>query len=161
MDLFDKCMEVIFKHEGGYVNDPDDWGGETRYGIAKRYFPDEDIKALTKERARQLYFADYWLPMNLTRICNELSILHIFDFGVNAGKSRSIKTAQRLCMVKEDGILGPMTTHAINNYDGHFSKDFAHARRVYYEYIATKRNNIKFLKGWLNRVDSTHFEIKT
>lgn len=157
MDLFDKCMEVVFTHEGGYVWDKDDWGGETKYGIAKRYYPDEDIKHLTKERARQLYFQDYWAPMNLTGICNELVILHIFDFGVNAGKKRSIKTAQRLCGITEDGIIGEITTKAINNYYGHFSKDFAHARRVSYEYIANKRNNIKFLKGWLNRVNSTHF----
>ena len=157
MDLFDKCMEVVFKHEGGYVNDPDDWGGETRYGIAKRYFPNEDIKKLTKERARQLYFQAYWTPMNLSGICNELSILHIFDFGINAGKRRSIRTAQRLCGVKADGIIGNITIMAINNYEGYFSKDFAHARRVYYEYIATKRNNQKFLRGWLNRVDSTKF----
>ena len=47
MNLFDKCMLIIFKHEGGYVNDPDDWGGETKYGIAKRFFPNEDIKNLT------------------------------------------------------------------------------------------------------------------
>jgi len=158
MDIFNKCMLIVFKHEGGYVNDIDDWGGETNYGIAKRYFPKEDIKNLTKEHAKQLYFQSFWTPMNLIGICNELSVLHIFDFGINAGKRRSIRTAQRLCSVKADGILGSISTTAINNYDGNFPKDFAHARRVYYEYISTKRNNKKFLKGWLNRVDSTNFK---
>jgi len=59
MELFDKCMVVIFAHEGGYVNDPDDLGGEINYGICKRYFPDEDIKNLTKERAKELYYEHY------------------------------------------------------------------------------------------------------
>ena len=157
MDIFNKCMEVVFKHEGGYVNDPDDYGQETNFGVAKRFFPNEDIKNLTKERAKEIYLYYYWLPMNLEGICNELSVLHIFDFGINAGKRRSIRTAQRLCDVKADGIVGAITIKAINNYKGHFAKDFAHARRVYYEYIATKRNNQKFLRGWLNRVDSTYF----
>ena len=155
--LFERCMIIIFKHEGGYVNDPDDWGGETKYGIAKRYFPDEDIKSLTKERAKDLYMARFWGPMKLLGIESYSVVLEIFDFGINAGRKRAIKTAQQLAGVGRDGILGPISNAAINNYKGDFVKDYKHARRVYYEYIATKRNNIKFLKGWLNRVDSTHF----
>ena len=150
-------MPVIFKHEGGYVNDPDDWGGETKYGIAKRFFKNEDIKNLTKDRAKQLYFRYYWLPMSLENICNESVVLEIFDFGINAGKRRAIRTAQQLSGALADGFCGDKTRKAINNYDGDFLKDYKHARRVYYEYIATKRNNIKFLKGWLNRVDGCHF----
>lgn len=157
ISLFAKCIGVVLKHEGGYVNDPDDWGGETKYGIAKRFFPDEDIKNLTIERAKHLYFRYYWIPMNLEGICREASALEIFDFGVNAGKRRAIRTAQRICGVTPDGHVGPVTTNAINNYDGDFVQDYKHSRRVYYEYIATKRNNHKFLNGWLNRVDSTHF----
>ena len=48
---FDEIIEVVLKHEGGYVNDPDDPGGETKYGISKKAYPDEDIKELTIERA--------------------------------------------------------------------------------------------------------------
>jgi len=161
-------MSVILKHEGGFQNDPDDYGNwvggykvgtlvGTKYGIAARFFPDEDIPNLTIDRAKQLYFRYYWLPMNLDGICRDASALEIFDFGVNAGKHRAIRTAQQLCGVNQDGVVGPVTTNAINNYNGDFVKDYKHARRVYYEYISTKRDNAKFLRGWLNRVESTHF----
>ncbi|MBI5843910.1 MAG: hypothetical protein HZB23_04475 [Deltaproteobacteria bacterium] len=46
-------------HEGGYVNDPADPGGETRFGISRRAYPNEDIKALTRERAAEIYYRDY------------------------------------------------------------------------------------------------------
>ena len=41
---FDEIIEVVLHHEGGYVNDPKDPGGETNFGIAKRSHPDVDIK---------------------------------------------------------------------------------------------------------------------
>ena len=46
---FNDIIEVVLHHEGGYVNDPKDPGGETNFGIAKRSHPDVDIKNLTKE----------------------------------------------------------------------------------------------------------------
>ena len=158
MKLFNKCIEIVLKHEGGYVNDPDDWGGETNYGIAKRYFPNEDIKNLTIERAKELYYQHYWLPMNLEGIQNESAVLEIFDFGVNAGRGRAIKKAQELAGVLADGICGTVTTNAINSYKGDFVEDYKEKRRKYYRYIAGKRNNVKFLRGWLNRVEKCKFE---
>ena len=158
MKLFNKCIEIVLKHEGGYVNDPDDWGGETNYGIAKRYFPNEDIKNLTIERAKELYYQYYWLPMNLEGIQNESAVLEIFDFGVNAGRGRAIKKAQELAGVLADGICGPVTTNAINSYKGDFVEDYKEKRRKYYRHIAGKRNNVKFLRGWLNRVEKCKFE---
>ena len=51
---FDEIIEIVLEHEGGYVNDPKDLGGETKYGITKRFYPDVDIKNLTKEEAEAL-----------------------------------------------------------------------------------------------------------
>ena len=48
-------IEKVLKHEGGYVNDPTDLGGETNFGITKRFYPDVDIKNLTKEQAVEIY----------------------------------------------------------------------------------------------------------
>ena len=50
---FDEIIEIVLEHEGGYVNDPDDAGGETKYGIAKRWYPDVDIKILPKNKLRK------------------------------------------------------------------------------------------------------------
>ena len=49
---FDEIIDHVLEHEGGYVNDPKDLGGETKYGITKRFYPDVDIKNLTKEDAK-------------------------------------------------------------------------------------------------------------
>jgi lysozyme family protein len=167
-ELFKKCIEVVLRHEGGYQNNPNDignWVGGyktgklvgTKYGVAARYFPDIDIKNLTIDGAKEIYYKFYWTPMNLDGICRDASALEVFDFGVNAGKGRAIRTAQRLCGVKDDGVIGSQTTNAINNYNGDFVKDYKDARRDYYKYIATKRDNHVFLRGWLSRVDKTHF----
>jgi len=158
MELFDKCMVVIFAHEGGYVDDSDDLGGETNYGICKRYFPDEDIKNLTKERAKELYFGHYWQPMKLWHIWTKYdAVLQIFDMGVNAGRERAIRMAQKIVMTQQDGIMGPITGKAIDQYRG-FIEKYKDARRTYYRELAEKRpRNKKFLNGWLKRVESTHF----
>ena len=51
---FDEIIEVTLHHEGGYVHDPKDLGGETNYGIAKRFYPDVDIKNLTESEAKDI-----------------------------------------------------------------------------------------------------------
>ena len=57
---FDEIIEITLEHEGGYVHDPKDLGGETNFGIAGRFYPDVDIKNLTKEGAKDIYKKDYW-----------------------------------------------------------------------------------------------------
>ncbi|KWT77357.1 glycosyl hydrolase 108 family protein [Candidatus Magnetominusculus xianensis] len=54
------AVRFVLDAEGGYVNDPDDPGGETKYGISKRAYPSLDIKSLTIEDAKRLYRRDYW-----------------------------------------------------------------------------------------------------
>lgn len=168
-ELFNKCIEIILKNEGGFQNNPNDsgnWVGGfkigklvgTKYGIAAKFFPDEDIKNLTIKRAKEIYYQKYWLKMNLEGIKSHEAVLQIFDFGVNSGTRRSIKKAQQITLVKTDGYVGKQTIEAINNYEGDFVKDFKHTRRVYYENLADrKKNNKGFLGGWLKRVDHTHF----
>jgi len=56
---FEQIINDVLEHEGGYVNDPLDKGGETNFGIAKRWYPDLDIKALTKNDAVNIYYNDY------------------------------------------------------------------------------------------------------
>ena len=82
---FDKIIEKVLEHEGGYVNDPDDLGGETNYGITKRFFPDVDIKNLTKEQAKKIYHQDYWRPAKCDEVPNHLKHIY-FDMCVNFGE---------------------------------------------------------------------------
>lgn len=155
MNIFLKCLDVVLKHEGGYVNDPVDPGGETNMGICKKYFPDEDIKNMTRIRAQEIYFNHYWKPMRLEGIKDPEVVLQIFDHGVNAGTTRSIKMAQAIVRVTRDGICGPKTTAAINNKDG-FLDLFVKARiRYYFNLVKRKPVLGRFLIGWVNRVATT------
>ncbi len=169
--MFEKCIKVVLKSEGGYVNHPKDPGGETKYGIAKRFFPNEDIKNLTIARARELYKKHYWDPMNLEGMNDESLVLHIFDFGVNAGRRRSIRMIQGIVgAVPIDGISGPITKGRINSFtpiekvlDGRnqtFSALdlFKEGRMNYYKDLANRKPELSvFLKGWLNRIEHTKF----
>lgn len=157
-DIFKKCMPVILRNEGGYVNHPNDPGGETNFGIAKKFYPNEDIKNMTIPRATYLYYRDYWLPMNLKGFKNEGLVLQVFDFGINAGIRRSIKLLQRLVGVIDDGFVGPITTKIINDQDSDIVKKFKNRRRIYYMNLAAQKPKLEvFLRGWLRRVDQTKF----
>jgi len=157
-DIFKKCMPVILRNEGGYINHPNDPGGETNFGIAKKFYPNEDIKNMTIPRATYLYYRDYWLPMNLKGFKNEELVLQVFDFGINAGIRRSIKLLQRLVGVIDDGFVGPITTKIINDQDSDIVKKFKNRRRIYYMNLAAQKPKLEvFLRGWLRRVDNTKF----
>ena len=65
---FDQCFDKLIAHEGGYVNDARDPGGETKYGISKRAYPQVDIKALTLDAAKEIYKRDYWDAMGIDQL---------------------------------------------------------------------------------------------
>lgn len=139
---FDLFMIVVFRHEGGYVNDPDDLGGETKFGITKRRYPNLDIKNLTKEKAKELYYKDFYVPMEIEKIKNPLLALHHFDMGINAGIGNAKKILAAATSLSEKTGKNMVTCY----------KDL---RIEYYKKVATYRNNQKFLIGWINRVNST------
>ena len=56
---FNEIIEKVLEHEGGYVNDKDDLGGETKYGITKRFYPNLDIKNLSREQAKEIYKKEF------------------------------------------------------------------------------------------------------
>jgi len=115
MDKFKIAYKMTLGHEGGYVNDPDDRGGETYKGIARKFHPDwlgwqiidklkesfgiyEINKTLGNSLGLQaavedFYYKKFWLPANLDEfppvIANE-----IFDTGVNQGLGTAVKYLQ-------------------------------------------------------------------
>ena len=90
MNEFDKALKFVLKWEGGYSNDPNDPGGETKYGISKRSYPHEDIKNMTLERAKKIYYENYWLKVGCDKLPFPLNIV-VFDTAVNMGRSRAGK----------------------------------------------------------------------
>ena len=153
MKTFDEIIEKVLEHEGGYVNDPKDLGGETKYGITKRFYPDIDIKNLTIEQATDIYKSDYWdknkvesLPQNLWHI--------YFDMCVNMGKRTAVKVLQRAAVnkgrdIEVDGGLGPMTIGALKGVE----LDRVRAFRVkyYVDLITARPEQEKFYLGWFRR----------
>jgi lysozyme family protein len=158
MRTFEDYIKVILKHEGGYVNNPSDPGGETNYGISKRAYPNLDINNLTIEQASEIYYNDYWLKMNLDLLSNDLLKLHLFDMGVNTGIKTSVILLQKILQIVQDGIIGPNTASISNQFGGNLVQSYIEARENYYKYIVQIYPNEEiFLKGWINRILSTNF----
>lgn len=108
MTLRDDCISLILKHEGGYINDPRDPGGETKYGISKRAYPGLDIAALTEQQARDIYARDYWAACKCQELPPALALC-VFDAAVNQGPVYARRTLQQALNVKVDGKIGPTT----------------------------------------------------
>ena len=111
---FSEAIAIVLKHEGGYVNDPDDPGGETNYGISNRSYPKYDIKNLTEEDAKDIYKQHYWDVSKVEKLKDELR-LDYFDMCVNMGQRTAVKCLQKATnnapgkMIAVDGRIGPNT----------------------------------------------------
>ena len=152
---FDKIIKVVLKHEGGYVNDPDDPGGETNFGIAKRSHPDVDIVNLTKEGAKEIYKKVYWDKNKVDDLPDDLK--HIFfDMCVNMGRGTAVKVLQRTINNKGgnlvvDGGFGPGTSFALAKYTPELARVRCYRLKHYYDLVNKKPEQEKFLFGWFRR----------
>jgi lysozyme family protein len=152
-----KSFELMLKSEGGYVNNPADPGGMTNLGVTKatwenwvgRESDEAEMRGLTPEKVEPLYKKKYFdavrgdeLPMGLDYL--------MFDFAVNAGSGRAIKTLQTAVGVTPDGGFGPMTMAAVQAVDPvELIERFSQAKEDFYRSLNTFAT---FGKGWLNRV---------
>ena len=150
---FNDVIDKVLKHEGGYVNDPNDLGGETKYGISKRAYPDVDIKDLTKDDAKAIYKRDYWDKNKVGSMPEQLRYLY-FDMCINMGPRNAGKILQRAANnkgknIEVDGGLGPATISALTGVE----LDRVRAFRVkyYVDLINAKPEQEKFYLGWFRR----------
>lgn len=155
---YETAFKEIIGHEGGYTDDPEDDGnwtggaqgvGElkgTKYGISAAAYPQLNIKALTLDDAKVIYFQDYWKRVR----CDELPpavAFTMFDCAVNQGILRAIRCMQRALGVKDDGVFGPQTlakAKAHKNKPDLIAKFMA--ERIL-EYVQAKRWP-RFKGGW-------------
>ena len=157
---YQKCLETILHHEGGYVNHPKDPGGETNLGVTKRVYEEhggtKDMKELTVEDVAPIYKKGYWDKMKGDDLPSGLDLC-VFDFGVNAGPGRAAKFLQKMIGTTVDGGIGPMTLAKVNEYVDSNGleesiKQYQSARQEYYENLSTFNT---FGKGWTRRVGET------
>ena len=152
--MFRKAIERIIRDEGGYVNDSTDLGGETKYGISKRSFPDLDIKNLTVEEAINIYERLYWIPSKAEKLPKEIQEVY-FELVVNAGQGNAVKILQRACNSKlkpkleVDGKIGAMTIGQAQKLS---RKRFIAYQTLYYaDIVFRKPEQERFWFGWFNR----------
>lgn len=158
---FGPAFDFLLPHEGGYVCDPEDLGGETRYGISKRSYPDVNLQCLTPAGAAAIYERDWWNRYPFAELCDQTVANKVFDMAVNMGTKEAFTLFQRaVCdcgeMVLCDGELGPVTLAAANRLDGVLLVEAIRreAAQFYLNLAAHKPSNAKFLKGWLVRANA-------
>ena len=156
---FEDAIKIVLKHEGGYVDDPVDPGGETKYGISKKAYPFLNIKELTKKEASDIYFKDYWLKAKVSKIPEKLRMIY-FDMVVNMGRSRAVKVLQQAITSKGvktdvDGGIGPKTIG--NAIKSKLEENRLRSYRVkYYADLVQRKPKLeKYWYGWDRRAIST------
>jgi len=147
-----QAIARILEEEKGYVNRKNDRGGETKFGITKRWYPHVDIKNLTPAAAADIYYADYWC-FNKCHCLPEMLTLTFFDCCVNQGGDFARKTLQRLLKVKADGIIGDKTIAAAHaQCDMIFVTSFTRLRcQAYCNLAQADSSQVTNIEGWIDR----------
>lgn len=169
MAEFGKIIGFVRQHEGGYVNDPNDAGGETYCGISRKHNPTWKgwvavdarkplrYNAVIKDAALETLINDhyqsaYWQAIGGNEIKSQAVANMVFDWQVNSGDA-STKALQRIVGVYPDGIVGPRTIAAVNAMpaDLLLVKLRQYRTDFYKELARRKPTNQRYLKGWLDR----------
>ena len=158
---FDEAFKRLIGHEGGYSTDrrdPGNWTGGrvgvgtlkgTKFGLAANTYPNLDIKNLTLAQAKSIYKKDWWDKLGADGMHSAI-VFQLWDFAINAGKSRAIKELQQAVGVPADGIIGPQTLAAVNAHDlNDVILSLTAERLKFYTSLSTFKT---YGKGWTNRV---------
>jgi lysozyme family protein len=160
---FRDCLELVLKHEGGYVDHPKDPGGRTNLGVTQRVWEEwighpateKDMRELTPAIVAPMYEMRYWRTSYCEKLPRGLDLL-VFSMAVNAGSGRSVKLLQDAIGVVADGVIGPNTMAKINEANVEVLIDkFSEARTSFYKGLKTFP---VFGKGWLSRTESERLE---
>lgn len=158
---FEIAFQRLIGHEGGYSNDrndPGNWtGGKvgvgflkgTKFGLAANTYPKLDIKNITVVEAKEIYKRDWWDKLGADQL-HPAIVYQLWDFAINAGKSRAVKELQQVAGVPDDGIIGPKTISAVKIMEvNDVLLKLAAERLKFYTSLSTWD---RYGKGWTNRV---------
>jgi lysozyme family protein len=161
---FDKCLELMLKHEGGFVNHPQDPGGMTNLGVTARVceewlgrpVSEKEMRALTPTMVKPLYKRKYWDAVRADDLVSGVDYA-VFDVAVNSGPGRAIKFLQSCVGVTADGGFGPRTLAAVKVAEQDPARliELYCAKRL--EFLQSLRTFPTFGRGWSRRVE----EVKT
>lgn len=169
---FATALKTVLVYEGGFSNHPKDPGGATNYGITQRVYnsyrtgkgqPTRSVKNITKDEVSEIYKDQYWDAIRGDRLPAGID-LAVFDFAVNSGTSRAIKSVQKILnpknfsqltgeMVKQDGAIGEVTLAAASlaaeTDEVKFIRLYCEER---YRFVKSLRTFSTFGKGWTRRI---------
>lgn len=173
-----KNKTLIF--EGGYANDLQDRGGETIFGISRRFsepkYPDfwESFDKIKKSYlpdkkklegacwdnasiynfVAKFYREEFWNLIRGDEIIYQSVANSIFDFAVNSGVWKAVTSVQGILRLSKDGVFGAKTLNAVNNKGEGFNHEICAERARFLRKVAEKPGQAKFLVGWLRRVEA-------
>jgi lysozyme family protein len=153
---FTNSLAMLLHHEGGYVNHPEDPGGETNLGVTKRVYDEwggeKNMKDLTPDDVAPIYKENYWNRLKCDDLPSGLDFC-AFDWGVNSGTGRAAKALQKVVGATQDGAIGPKTLALINAQNPKYMiEEFGKIRQEFYENLSTFKT---FGKGWTRRNEET------
>jgi len=155
-------FRTLIGFEGEYSTQPADRGGETKYGISKKSYPNRDIANLTLEDAKAIYYVDFWHALRLDEVEDDQVAFEIFDTAVNCGTRTAARIAQKALKflgsrLEVDGIMGTRTISAINTWIRH-DPELLHKALNGYQFIhyakiiEADESQLAFSRGWLRRI---------
>ena len=156
---FNKCLELLLAHEGGFVNHPSDPGGMTNLGVTARVWEEwvghdvdeKQMRALTHADVAPLYKRKYWDACRADELVSGVDYC-VFDVAVNSGVGRAVKLLQSVVGATPDGGYGSITSALVKEAE----KDPARLIEVYcakrLEFLQSLKTFPVFGKGWSRRV---------
>ncbi|HBX6976529.1 TPA: hypothetical protein MIB01_27065, partial [Klebsiella pneumoniae] len=173
-ELFSKISSVILQHEGGYVNDPNDRGGETNMGITiatwRAYAPSDlgieattnTLRNMTKEQAEIIYYNHYWEPKGFCKLETIKIALMLYDWTITSGRAvtqvrKMLHNEYNINLVVSNTMDDDMI-HCINAIEDQeqLLSRIAEVRKEYYRSLTITNGEpntqVRFLTGWINRV---------
>ena len=166
MNNFDTAIEMVLKHEGGYVDNPADRGGPTNFGVStpvlEAYLSEQKtpwytVEHLTVETARDIYKKNYWDSLGLDAIGDTCLASICLDLAVLRGVPSLVRAIQVGCLVWPlDGIMGPSTRTAFLALATQNPQKLSlglvlHCQALCADFVTKNPGQLQFLNGWILR----------
>lgn len=176
-------LPFTLKWEGGYVDDKDDPGGKTKYGITQATFElarkkgivsKKDVSEIEKKDAEMIYRKLYWEPLGCDEMPLWVAVL-VFDTAVNQGHKWGILHLQKTLtgihryvtvfryVLEEDGVIGDKTLSALRDFTARAQSQAidefirlycVHRDLRYLEIVVNNPRLMKFAQGWFMRTSA-------
>lgn len=172
--IWEIAFDFVIHVEGEYSDDPEDPGGETKFGItvntARKYGYEGDMKDLTLEHAKSIYFKGWWNKLRCPAFENDILKILLFDTGVNMGKETAALKLQKAynilhkpyAEITVDGLIGPQTIRECNQYEHPRDLNFWFMMirgERYADIVRSRESQTKFIRGWGRRLQKLLLKI--